>query len=88
MEIRGPSEIVRLLVQLHAEPRQLGAQRRADGGGVLADAGGEDESIQPAEHGRVGAGVLGHRVDEILHRRDRARIRALLQHPHVVADAG
>ena len=40
---------VRLLVQLHAEPRQLGAQRCADWGGVLADAGSERESVQPSD---------------------------------------
>ena len=38
---------VRLFVQFHAEPRQLNAQRRADRGGVLANAGGEYECVQP-----------------------------------------
>ena len=42
--------------------------RRADFGGVLADAGGEDEAVHAAEHGRHRADLLGGPVDEIVDR--------------------
>jgi hypothetical protein len=88
VEMRGPLESFACPSSFTPSHASLAHSGRADLGGVLTNAGGEHESVQPAEHGRVGAGIFGHRVDEVLHRGDRARIRTLLQHSHVIADAG
>ena len=40
------------------------------------------------QYGGIGAGIFGHGVYEMLHRRDRIRILAFLQHMHVTAAAG
>ena len=60
-------------------------------GAYAAVLGGLDAFVFTAgigEHSRVGADIFRHRIDEILHRGDRPRIHALLQQPHVAADAG
>jgi hypothetical protein len=56
---------------------------------VLADAGGEDDRVDPAHGRRVGAYVLAHAVGEHLQREPAAFVAlrgALLDVAHVVAD--
>ena len=60
----------------------------ADLDGVLADAGGENQRIDAAEHGGQRADVLGRFVDEVVHRQASRRLVDSEQNAHVVADAG
>jgi hypothetical protein len=63
------------------------AQRRANGGRVLADASGEHQRVETAKHGCIGARCLRHGIDKERDRRSRPRIAARLQLAHVAANA-
>src|SRR5688500_11064658 len=75
-------------IDLDTEPRRRVADALADGRGPLADARGEDQAINTAEHGGERADILGDSVDEIVDGEPRLRIGATQQVAHVVADAG
>ena len=77
LEIRGPVRGVGLRVQLDAEPRGGLADAAADLGGVLADAGGEHQRVDPAEHGGERADLLGRAVDEVVDAPAARRARCL-----------
>ena len=62
--MRGPAVLVGLGVELHAEPRRVAADALADRGGVLADAAGEDERVEPAERGGERAQLAPDAVDD------------------------
>ena len=61
------SSRVRLGIHLDAEPRGGFADSAADLGGVLADAGGEDEAVDAAQHGGERSDLLGGAVHEVIH---------------------
>ena len=67
LEMRGPCSRVRLRVELDAEPGGLAAHALADCDGALADAGGEDERVEPAERRGERAQLAPMRYEE-LHR--------------------
>ena len=75
-EIRGPPLAIRVRVQVDAEPRRRVADPAADLGRVLADAGGEDERVDAAEHRGERADLLGGAVDEVVDRQLRRRLAA------------
>src|SRR4029453_5559332 len=55
-------------VDLDAEPGGGRADARADLRGVLADAGGEDQRVDAAEHSGQRPDLLGRAVDEVVQR--------------------
>ena len=74
-EIRGPVAGVGVLVELDAEPGRGLADAPADLGGVLADAGGEHEAVDAAQHRGERADLLGRAVDEVVDGEARALAR-------------
>ena len=64
--------------------------RARTAGAALADAAGEDQDVQSAHRGHIGADVLAHPVAEGLERQQGAvvaRVRRLFDFAHVVRDA-
>src|SRR5262245_10871875 len=57
---------VRFFVQLYAEPGRGRADSLSNLGGVLADARGEDETVDSAQDRRERADFLGCAIDEII----------------------
>ena len=86
--MRGPARGVGGGIEAHAQPLGAPADRLADRCGVLADAGGEHQSVDAAECRRQRAQLLGDAVDEQLDRLMRPRLGARQQLAHVVGDAG
>jgi hypothetical protein len=85
------SDAVRVLVQIGAEDPEVVRNVVADERAVLADAGGEDDRVEPAEHGGVRPDVLAYAMAEHVDREPATLVAlagALLDVAHVVADAG
>jgi hypothetical protein len=80
--------LVGLEVQLDAQPGAGLDDAAADLGGVLADAGGEDEPVDAAHHAGQPADLPGGAVDEIVHGQAGLGLAASQQVAHVIADAG
>ena len=76
VEIRGPLREVGRVVQFDAEPRGGLADAPPDLRGVLADAGGEHQSVDSAQHRRERADFLGGAVHEVVHRQAGAGLGA------------
>src|SRR5205085_634163 len=77
-------------VQGDAEPVEVGADGRAHGRRVLADAAGEDDGVCPAELEQVRAQVVPHAGDVHLQGQLRARVvlgGSLLDVAQVIAGA-
>ena len=62
-------------IELDAEPGRVAADALADRRGVLADAGGEDDRVEPAERGGERAELAADAVDEQVDRQLRAAAR-------------
>ena len=76
-------------IELKAEPGEAPRHGLANGGCVLADAGGEHEAVDAAHGGREHAGEERNAIDEIVEREFGARDRSSASKiAHVVADAG
>ena len=67
----------------HADERQM---RLRISGRVLADAGGEDERVDAAQHGGEAADLTRRAVDEVVDGQPGGCLRARQQIAHVVAD--
>ena len=78
---------IRFLVQRRSEPGEPGADPGPDGCGILADARGEDEGVEPAKRGRQRACEEPDAVDEVVDREAGPRIAACLELAHVIANA-
>ncbi len=66
---------IRLVIELDAQPRRRLADPGPDLRRVLADAGGEDQPVDPAQHAGERADLLGRLVDEIVDGQTCARAR-------------
>ena len=73
-------------VELHAEPAGIAADALADLGRVLADAGGEDDGVEPPERRRQRPQLAADPVDEEVHREPRAGLGRGEQRAHVARD--
>ena len=78
---------VRLQIELGPEPGEVLGDSRAHRRRVLADPGGEHEAVDPAERRSEPAGLEADAIREIIERKAGARVGALLERAHVVADA-
>src|SRR5262245_57929018 len=83
-----PARIVRLAVQVDAEPGSLAAYRFAHGCRVLADTGGEHDRIEPAEGGGERAHFATDAIDEQIDGELRPRVLAFEQLSHVARHTG
>src|SRR4051794_19168948 len=84
---RGPA-LVCLGVELETQPSGGVTNAAADLGGVLANASGEDQSVDSAEHGGEGADLLGSAIHEIVDSQAGSGGGASEEIAHIVADAG
>ena len=71
-------------VELGAEPGEPIRDALADQDRVLADAGGKDEGVDPAERRRQHSGIQADPINEIIDREGGAGIAARLKLTHVV----
>ena len=78
---------VRLQIEFGPEPSEVLGDSRAHRRRVLADPGGEHETIDSAERRSEPAGLEADAIREIIKRKAGARVDALLERAHVVADA-
>ena len=78
---------VRLQIELGPEPSEVLGDSHAHRRRVLADPGREHEAVDPAERCGEPAGLEADAIREIIEREASARISALLERAHVVADA-
>src|SRR5271157_2455994 len=81
------SLLIRSRIKHEAEPATSLADTPADLRCVLADAGGEDQAIKPAESCGQGADLAGDTVNEQVHRFLGARVIRSEQLAHVAAEA-
>ena len=79
---------VRRFIEVHTEPCGLLTHSAPNFGGVLADARGEDQRVQPAEGGGERSQLSADPVDKQGDGIGRVRVDARQQGPHVIADAG
>src|SRR5687767_7987395 len=77
--------LVRAGVEFDAQPAAGFSDPTADLRGVLADARGEDEAVEPLEDRGEGADLLGCAVDEVVDGEPGGGIGAREQGAHVVA---
>src|SRR4029434_10464626 len=82
------ARIVRLAVQVDAEPGSLPAYRFAHRRGALADAGGKNNSIEAAERGGERAQLSPDAIDEQIDGELRPRVLAFEQLSHVARHTG
>src|SRR3954471_10446097 len=71
----GPVRFVGRLVQIDAKPGASPADRGPDRCGVLADTGGKDDPVEPAERSRQRGDLARRPVAERLDREAGARLR-------------
>src|SRR4029450_4537554 len=74
-------------IQLDAEPCSVFADALAEGDGILADAGGENEGIQPAERGGNRSQLTANAITIKVEGQLRRRFLALKQGAHIAGDA-
>ena len=79
---------VRAAVERNPEPCELVRNARAHRHGVLADSGGEHESVESAESGGQHAGIEPDAIREVLECKGCLRVGACLKVAHVIAQAG
>src|SRR3954451_13101730 len=75
-------------IQRSTEPAELLRYACTNAGGILADARGEDECVEPLECGCQHAGVEADPIGEIVGRQFGLWVLTGLEYAHVVADAG
>src|SRR3954470_20933606 len=80
--------IIRSRIDAHTEPVETLTDRAADFPGMLADAAGEDQAVQPAKRGRHHCHFLRGTKREELDRLPRRSLAARKQLAHVRGDAG
>ena len=79
---------VRRFIEVHTEPCGLLTHAAPNFGGVLADARGEDQRVQPAEGGGERSQLPADSIDKQGDGIGRVRVGARQQGPHVIANAG
>src|ERR1019366_1903775 len=79
---------VRRFIEVYTEPGPLLTHAAMNFGGVLADARGEDQRVQPAEGGGERSQLPADSIDKQGDGVGRVRIVARQQGPHVITDAG
>ena len=84
----GAADGVRRFIEVHTEPYGLLTHSPPNLGGVLTDARGEDQRVQPAERGGERPQLSADPVDEQGDGIGRVRVGARQQGPHVIANAG
>src|SRR4051794_34724934 len=80
--------VIRTRVNMYAEPPKPLTNRGADFLRMLADAAGEDQTVQPAQRGRHHRDLLRRTEGEELDRLPRRSLTARQQRAHVGRDAG
>ena len=74
-------------IQVDAQPRRIPADALTNRRRVLADAGGEDQGVEPTERGGQRPQLASNSIDEEIDGLPGARVGALEERPHVARDA-
>ena len=87
---RYPKAVASVLDRVEGYPQPFEPLRdpRPNADGIFADACGEDETIEALQRCCQHSGLQCSPVDEIIDGKRRVRIAAVLELPHVIADAG